>query len=343
MNAKNIKKKYLILILILIITIITILTIKKYINAHEISLSPAIGVQTIELYDNTRPGHHAPGAQRQITIELWYPALNDQPLNNQEARNASFYNLHTQIPLIMLSHGSDSNRHQYTWLTHHLARNGFAVAAVDHYGNSWPTIMPQYYLQPWDRALDITYALNYLMTGNLAHYFNPECIGAIGYSFGGQTTMLLAGAQMISYENQEPINVNNIIDAQLPEQLIKEVISHIDTNKITQSYYEKRIKAACLLAPLYKAFNDESIKNISIPVLIIDAEKDQECPSKKHGERYAQELLPHYLYNYTVIPQADHHIFKNITYQKNPLNNINQIHNTIAQKILDFFKTTLKN
>src|SRR5688572_23076317 len=57
---------------------------------------------------------------RRLPFEVWYP----------EDGAASTY------PLVLYSHASYGNRRQASFLSAHLARHGYVVAAADHSGNA---------------------------------------------------------------------------------------------------------------------------------------------------------------------------------------------------------------
>jgi len=70
-------------------------------------------------------------------------------------------------PLVLLSHGAFGSARNYSWITEHLARSGFAVAGIPHYRES-PAYGPE--------------------------TIDPDRIGALGHSSGGATVIALGGA-----------------------------------------------------------------------------------------------------------------------------------------------------
>ena len=87
--------------------------------------------------------------ERVLPTEIWYPAL---PPADERARASHPFGLSYDAfpdlapieglcPLVVFSHGNSGYRQQSTFLTTHLARAGFVVAAPDHVGNTFPEML----------------------------------------------------------------------------------------------------------------------------------------------------------------------------------------------------------
>ena len=97
----------------------------------------------------------------------------------------------------MISHGTGGGRLTLEWLADILVQNGFMVAAVDHWGNTFDNKIAIDFVTPWERPQDISFVLTALLKDPL---FGPEIdqnrIGAAGFSIGGYTVLALAGGRL---------------------------------------------------------------------------------------------------------------------------------------------------
>src|ERR1700744_3018891 len=153
-----------------------------------------IGETTLHFNDTAR--------QRPLTTEVWYPTTDTIKTHNTGLKR--FIRLETvkdgkiadkKYPLIMISHGTGGGRLTLEWLADMLVQNGFIVAAVDHWGNTYDNKIAIDFVTPWERPQDISFVLSCLLKDPK---FGPEIdtdrIGAAGFSIGGYTTIALAGA-----------------------------------------------------------------------------------------------------------------------------------------------------
>jgi len=104
--------------------------------------------------------------------------------------------LEQQAPLVVISHGSGGS-----FLGHHdtaeaLAGAGVVVAAISHPGDSFLDLGRQGHLSSFaSRSEDIRRLLDYMTRSWRFHQqINPEKIGLFGFSRGGFTGLVLAGA-----------------------------------------------------------------------------------------------------------------------------------------------------
>jgi predicted dienelactone hydrolase len=108
-----------------------------------------------------------------------------------QARDAEPDDSNAPYPLILYSHWLAGNRTSGSPLLIHLASHGFVVAAADHKCDRQPTCMV-------DRPLDMLFVLNQLAgdsEGHLAGVIDTDQVGVMGISYGGYTTLVMAGAQ----------------------------------------------------------------------------------------------------------------------------------------------------
>lgn len=112
------------------------------------------------------------------------------------------------VPLMVFSHGIGGSRLGYTWLGQHAARHGIACLHLQHVGSDrqlWSgnifNLVGRLQAAAQDseamaRARDVRFALDELLTGELAPRFDAERIVAAGHSYGANTTLLVSGASV---------------------------------------------------------------------------------------------------------------------------------------------------
>ena len=184
-------------------------------------------------YDPFERGMHPVGTRsfawpdtardRLLPVDVWFPAtdahrgqdLDDatrdrykplpmSPEVTQDAvRDAAA--LPGRHALVVFSHGFGGEKRQSTHLCTHLASHGFAVAAMDHVGNT-TTDMMQMQMEGTppdanvvqrfmaDRPADASFVIDRMLAGDALLEIDPERIGISGHSFGGWTTLQTTGA-----------------------------------------------------------------------------------------------------------------------------------------------------
>ncbi len=112
------------------------------------------------------------------------------------------------VPLIVFSHGIGGSRRGYSWLGRHAAANGIASLHLQHVGSDrtlWSGGLFSLVGRLQDaaqadealaRAMDFRFALDTLLSSELAPRFDTTRIAAAGHSYGANTTLLVAGARV---------------------------------------------------------------------------------------------------------------------------------------------------
>lgn len=168
-----------------------------------------VGVRTTEWTDAARGG-------RRLAAELWYPAPDDlrgqdliDPVRDryellpglssswQAAVRDAPMRTGERWPLVVFSHGFGGHRRQSTFLCTHLASHGYAVAAIDHTGNTVVEMVQaamagvrtgrsvQQMID--DRPGDLRFAIERALAE--LPVADPARVGAAGHSFGGYTVL----------------------------------------------------------------------------------------------------------------------------------------------------------
>src|SRR6202789_919922 len=146
-----------------------------------------------------------------LRITVWYPAAPgavEAPLYigppgkplftpGSAAPDAAFEDALPR-PVILLSHGFGGTARIMAWFGTALARHGYVVVAVDHPGNNGrdPMTVGGAVLY-WERPGDLAAALDRVKSDpSLGSHLDLNRIGAAGFSAGGFTTLVEAGARV---------------------------------------------------------------------------------------------------------------------------------------------------
>ncbi len=266
------------------------------------------GIMTLSLLDAAR--------ERPLITEVWYPVDIDAPskassgiwLRCEESRDQPLSLKKNQYPLIIMSHGNGGDRFNISWLAEILAANGYIVAAMDHYGNTWNNKIPALYAKPWERPKDVSFVLDQLLDHPvLKDHIDPQTIGFVGYSLGGATGMWIAGAQI---NGVPPQDICAICASELPDFVSSEVLSQIDFHEALQSYHDPRFSAIFTMAPaLGWLFDETSLKKIDVPICIVSTNKDQVVPMEKNAHIFARAIRKATLK--IINNGGDHYVFLN--------------------------------
>ena len=179
------------------------------------SLGPyAVGVRTTTLTENNAVDVVAPGTERPMTVDLWYPAT-VKPGAKPEVYSASLESVPPnppvrftiqglavrdaparagRYPLVVVSHGRSNPTIALSWLTENLASKGYVVAAIRHEDlpRSNPSEIAEMLLR---RPLDIAFVTRSLQeTLERQGLVDPTRTALIGYSMGGYGVLTDAGA-----------------------------------------------------------------------------------------------------------------------------------------------------
>ncbi len=186
--------------------------------------SAPVGVRTLHLVEHGQPDvlafdparGAAPERDRELTVELWYPAragVVAEPVTYTAAFPAEPPGAPVGFsvpgiairdappaggvyPLVIVSHGYSNAPAAMTWITENLASKGYVVAAIAH--DDPPITDTAGFPKPLlRRALDIAFVAKSLQTSLAAeHLIDAARTGLIGYSIGGYGVLTAAGATL---------------------------------------------------------------------------------------------------------------------------------------------------
>lgn len=213
-----------------------------------------------------------------VPLMVWYPST-----AATESWQAGPYSIHAtrgapiapgRHPLVLISHGSGGGEFGHADLAEKLAQNGYVVATLRHWGDSFDRPEGrgsdvQLYARPWQAhaALDAV-----LAEPGIKEFIDPERIGMAGFSAGGYTTLVMAGARPdfklhLALCQAQPEDHDLCPDGKASKLKI--------TRPGWQMPDEHRIRAAVAMAPLSVAFDAKGVSGIKIPLLVYKAEDDQ--------------------------------------------------------------------
>lgn len=160
-----------------------------------------------------------------------------------------------QFPMIIISHGNGGSHLLYRTISTYLAKNGYIVAMLEHYGNNRNNNSLENTIENLEtRPRHLSLTIDFLLSDDwFSRHIEPNKIGVIGHSMGGYTALALAGGI-----------------PRTKEGIVVEVNS------------DSRIKAIILLAPGTGWFM-HGLDKVTIPILMFTAEHDPITP-KWNGE-----------------------------------------------------------
>lgn len=267
---------------------------------HPVTPYPVVGYREEPFFDEFQ--------KRDRKLLVWYPVDPSLPgspspdpwdLFNiaQDAPVAS----KAKLPLIVISHGYTGNPHQLSWLIRGLVYHGFIVAGIQHLD----LLDGKVHINHWKRALDIKTLIDRLSNSKMAQSIDLNRIGIAGYSLGGTTAVWIAGGRTTKLDTLIPgpeysaLEDYVLADAALPT---------LDKTMMAKDWRDPRVKAAFIMAPAWSwLFDEESLRQVKIPVYLIAAEADHVLVTRNNAGFFAR-LIPQSIFQ--AIPgKADHFIF----------------------------------
>ena len=212
------------------------------------------------------------------------------------------------FPVAIISHGSGGTNLAYRSIAFALVKQGFVVGMplhpLDNYQNNsaagttanW-TNRPKHIGSTIDAILE-----NQKVSGSL----DENSVAIIGHSAGGYTALAVAGGVA---DTRHIIDLcKNITSAQEPFcGLVRE--NRIEPIKI-DNHRDRRVKAVVLMAPVGVLFKSErSLSRVDIPVLLLNAEKDEELTEPFHSELIKDRINDSDKLTHRTIENAGHYSF----------------------------------
>ncbi|PVZ37318.1 dienelactone hydrolase [Pseudomonas sp. CC120222-01a] len=209
-----------------------------------------------------------------------------------------------QFPLVVLSHGNTGSPLALHYLATALARQGFVVVAVVHPGDnardhSRLGTLSNLYGRPLQVSEAITSAREDALLGP---YLNDGKVGVIGYSAGGETALILSGAQP-DLDRLRRYCLERPGDA---DACKTHGVLIADRSELSPKA-DSRVGAVMLMAPLSLMFGRHALAGVRVPALIYSGDSDQLVAVDRNAEELARKLpiTP----DYRLLAGAGHFVF----------------------------------
>ncbi|MAP96249.1 MAG: hypothetical protein CMK07_14985 [Ponticaulis sp.] len=268
----------------------------------------------LELADSTRLNWTEDGP-RPLTTLIWYPARPGTPMETVavppgdalfvggEAAFGAEIDAVRPHPVVMLSHGTGGAAFQMMWLGRALAERGYIAIAVDHHGNTSaePAMDPKSFLFQWERAQDISAVLDLLQADeNWSPLLDATDISAAGFSIGGYTMAVLAGA-VTSYQQFQEFCASDQatapcdgvaeypnLNADTADLIAREPTLLVRLSDGFLNHSDQRIAKFVLIAPgPGMILTKDSLRMLEPPALIIAGTADPVTPMPTNASRIA--------------------------------------------------------
>lgn len=209
-----------------------------------------------------------------------------------------------RFPLLVLSHGNTGSPLALHYLATSLARQGFVVVAVVHPGdNARDPSRLGTLSNLYGRPLQVSAAISAARDDDLlGPYLNDGKVGVIGYSAGGETALILSGAQpdldrlrrycLERPDDHDACKTHGVLIADRSEL-------------VPQS--DPRVGAVMLMAPLSLLFGRHALAGVQVPALIYSGDSDQLVAVDRNAAALARKLplTP----DYRLLSGAGHFVF----------------------------------
>ncbi|MDO6567057.1 hypothetical protein Q4561_08295 [Alteromonas sp. 1_MG-2023] len=252
-------------------------------------------------------------ANRPAKVKFWYQA--DTRACDAKICLRSAQNKHK---VAVISHGAFGSPNSMNWLGYALASQGWIVAGVAHYGESWvygqDTIDPSVLQRFWQRPQEISFVIDSLTkSGLFNHSLETDDIVMFGHSSGGFTALAMAGAKLAAGKSEaycmsekakddkgcdysakkassvESSSVNSSSVKNSTKPLSKEMLEKIGI--LQAQMKDERITSVIAFDPaLGHAANEASLKAIKVPTLILGSVDNDFLPYETHAKYYADNI-----------------------------------------------------
>jgi predicted dienelactone hydrolase len=262
--------------------IVLAVTLVPRAGASDLSFSPRVGVQRISI-----GGEHG---RSEFSAHVWYPATGGTPAvfgasrirPGYEAVAGGDVTLEPQSPLVVLIHGSGGSAESMAWIATDLARRGLLVVGADHPGSSAGDPERLSMLSVWEQPADVRTMIDYLLVSEWSTYVDRDRIAIVGFSLGGSSALLLAGARLDFARFPEFCRTHDdgacrAFERHFPS-LDESFLAHANAD-----HSDPRIAVTIAIAPGFtESMTRDSIEGLDTPTLLITGEFDQQLPPLDH-------------------------------------------------------------
>jgi predicted dienelactone hydrolase len=303
-----------------------------------------------------------------LEVAVWYPTQQKTPAEKINSdiwkikdaiKNASLDST-TKLPLIIFSHGYSGDQWAHTWFAEHFAEHGYIVAIVRHYGNSYPNMIPEICVRPWNRPQDLSFVLDQLLKHpQFKDSIDTNRIGAAGFSQGGVACMWLAGVEAhLTRENlKQQITMVHAPEYKqlhfkdIPSDRLNAVLDNFTEQDFKQancSYYDQRFKAVFVMAPGIDEenimFTPHSLSQSKMPMHITVGQMDEGTVEQsiffsEHIPYCTLTIIPGYVTHWPLLNEGTQEgkLKRPIYTIDHPSVDRKKIHASTASEALEFF------
>lgn len=225
-------------------------------------------------------------------------------------------------PLVVISHGNGGSRLGHHDLATFLASHGFIVATLNHPKDDFEDTSGVGHVEVLGgRPVQVKSTITMLLADpHWKTLIDPTRIGVAGFSAGGYTSLMVAGAKprlnlFVGFCDRYPKDDNvcghraaftaeaaksGLTLSQMFQQTQDQLDRYGDT-------HDPRVKAAFAMAPLSLIFDAHSFDGVTIPIYLYYGQNDHVLRPEANA-RHIQPLI-HTLAGVTEVPNADHWVF----------------------------------
>ena len=247
-----------------------------------------------------------------LELNIWYPSdapAIPRPLGVfQQVVAADAPISGSQLPLIVISHGTGGGAETHYDTALALAEAGFIAVAVTHTGDNWRDRSLSFTARNFaERPRHLSLTIDYMLTEwSGRDHVAAARIGAFGHSAGGFTVLVAIGgnpelARLDAYCRDHPDDWGC--------QRARALARGPTGNPPAPAWaHDERIKAAVVAAPAAgHAFTAIGLAPVAAPVQLWEAEEDRITPNRWSSENIKANLpSPPELH---LVPSADHFAF----------------------------------
>lgn len=263
-------------------------------------------------------------AERPLNVTVWYPALNPEGLpesyrytmdfaagemplfavNGYALENAAPATPTGPYPLVVHTHGFWSFRQELPYLAEHLASHGFVIMATDHEDNWGTTWNPKPWQSEFRRSDEIRRQIDFAETlsaanGDLAGLIDTEHVAVTGWSYGGETALLQAGARLDPAQFRAWCEANQE-NGEYTDTDCTSILDHLDElaelagldavpTGLWPAWRDPRVDVAVALAPWVGMIGPDGLQTVDRPVLTIIGTGDTDVgPAYRRLAAYTQ-------------------------------------------------------
>ncbi|MEG2803264.1 alpha/beta hydrolase [Stenotrophomonas sp.] len=287
---------------------------------HGVAHTPSAAVRDAEHRDSVRytVWYPAQAGAQETALTIGPP---DAPLFEVGTAAANAPVAKGRWPVLLLSHGNGGTARMMGWFGTAMARAGYVVIAVDHPGNNGVDPMTEAgSILMWNRVDDLAAGLAAVQADPvLAPHADATRLGVAGYSAGGFTALVAAGARpalprLLAFCRAHPADGVCVPQAENPTLTLARRMIVAETPALapwTAKAGDDRaiagVSAVFLIAPaMIQAFAPEDLEKLTQPVSMIVGTADTVAAPDSNSDSVAAALPQATL---TRLPAVGHYDF----------------------------------